>query len=419
MNDKRPGDSPKMKLSTDRHIPSSKSRGKKAIAKGKYLALAACLLPLPGRPQARPAASSVGQRLAADLTWTVPERDLRFRHMNRVFPVHVVRHGAAARPLPLAPAISPRWTRDGHPQTVKSYMRGEHIAGLLVLQNGRIRLERYGLGVTAGSRWTSFSVTKSVTDTLAGVGLQQGWLQSLDDHVSRYLPEMRGTAYDAVTVRQLMTMTTGVRWNERYDSPDADNVRLYSGSAEGEQLITGYMGRLSREAPAGSRWQYNTGETDLLGILLRRASGKTLAELLSTSVWPAMGAERDGFWIASAAGPAGVEFGGSGISATLRDWGRYGQWVLGGGAGVVPAGWFNEATRPQGMAGGASYGYGWWPQGNGAFAALGIFGQSILVDPSRKLVIVTLADWPNATGEAHTAARAAFWHAVQQAAGTP
>jgi CubicO group peptidase (beta-lactamase class C family) len=296
-------------------------------------------------------------------------------------------------------------------------MQAEHLAGVLILQNDTVRNERYSLGLTRTGHWTSFSMTKAVTDTLAGVALQQGSLHSLDDAVTIYLPEMKGSAYDGVSVRQLMTMTSGVRWNESYTTADADNVRLYTMPvAQGKDATVEYMRTLSRAAVPGSVWHYNTGETDLLGVLLRRATGKTLAEQLSAAVWLHAGMEQNASWIANDAGPVGEEFGGSGLSATLRDWGRLGLWVMEGGKGQVPNGWFAEATRPQVKAGGAAYGYGWWPQPDGSFAALGIFGQSLWIDPSRGLVVVTLGDWDKATGAEHSKVRAAFWQRVQKAA---
>ena len=404
------------KLSTDHPKTSSASCRAFALACCATFGLAATGKLQPQRvvPGAL-ANQSVGERLAADLRWTQAQRDRRFARMAQMFPIQTVRRGGKALrlmkldPLPLHKATN-------------RYMQAEHLAGVLVLQGGRIRVERYALGLTRVTPWTCFSVTKAVTDTLAGAALQSGSLHSLDDDVTRYLPEMRGSAYDGVTVRQLMTMTSGVRWNEDYTSPDADNVRLYTTPvAPGRHNTVEYMRTLPRAAAPGSRWVYNTGETDLLGVLLHRATGKSLAEQLSQSVWQRAGMEHDATWIASASGKEGEAFGGSGLSATLRDFGRLGQWVLEGGRGAVASEWFAEATRAQVRAGNAAYGYGWWPQAapdgapDGSFAALGIFGQSILIDPQRQLVIVTLGDWDTPTGSAHSAARAAFWQQVKAA----
>ncbi len=334
--------------------------------------------------------------------------------MDSIFPSHVVRRSGRIKPLPPG---TPLPLAGGEPA---AYMQAEHLAGLLVLQDGKVRLERYSLGLSAAEHWTTFSVTKTMTDTLAGAALHSGSLQSLDDDVTRYLPEMRGSAYEGVTVRQLMTMTSGVRWHESYTSSTADNVLLYTAAvAPGADPVIEYMRKLPREAQPGSRWLYSTGETDLLGVLLRRATGKSLAQQLSRTVWRSAGMQADATWIATASGPGGKEFGGSGLSSTLRDLGRFGQWVLEGGHGAVPADWFAAATREQVKAGSSGYGYGWWPQADGSFAALGIFGQSIFIDPQRSLVIVTVGNWPEATGSAHTAARFTFWRQVQAAADVP
>lgn len=380
------------------------------FALGAVSSLAAQTDPNTSHDTVRARRGRVGERLAEDLTWTQAQRDVRFAHMDRSFPVHIVHRGSHPRSLPGGKPLRLPGT------SLQSYMQTEHLAGVLVLQAGHVRAERYALGVTPATLWTSFSVTKAVTDTLAGAALRSGKLLSLDDDVTRYLPEMRGSAYHGVSIRQLMTMTSGVRWYESYTSADADNVRLYSAPVQpGLDPVVEYMRHLPREAASGSRWRYNTGETDLLGVLLRRATGHTLAEQLTTSVWRSAGMGRNATWIATSAAQAGEEFGGSGLSATLRDFGRLGQWVLEGGHGAVSPGWFAEATRAQVKAGDASYGYGWWPQDDGSFAALGIFGQSILIDPRRQLVIVTLGSWSEATGARHTAVRTAFWAQVKAA----
>ena len=292
-------------------------------------------------------------------------------------------------------------------------MQTEHLSGVLVLQHGRVRVERYGLGADAATRWTSFSVTKAMTDTLVGAAVAAGSIHALDDAATLYLPQLTGSAYDGVTVRQLMTMTSGVQWNEDYTSPTADNVRLYTAAVPpGANRVVEYMRHLPRAVAPGTRWHYSTGETDLLGVLLRAATGKSLAQQLSTALWQPAGMERDATWIATAADARGEEFGGSGLSATLRDFGRVGLWVLSTHHTTVAADWFTEAGRPQvSLPGGVGYGYGWWPQADGSFAALGIFGQSVLIDPKRDLVVVMLGDSATASGSG--AVRSAMWLQVK------
>ncbi len=355
--------------------------------------------------QAPAQATTLGRRLAADLTWSQAEREQRFAHMGRLFPVNVVRAGGRARALPVGRSLK----LPGLP--LHDVMLRDRLAGVLVLQHGAVRLEAYGLETTRDTRWTSFSVAKSMTSTLVGAAIVHGAIRSVDDAVTTYLPELRSSAYDGVTVRQLLTMTTGVRWIEAYDAPDSDNVRLYQQAAEpGSDAVVHYIRGLPRVHTPGSVWNYNTGEADLAGVLVRRATGKTLAALLSDAVWRPFGMERSATWIAD----SGREFGGSGVSATLRDYGRFGLFALRGGAGLVSPDWFAQATQPAAgsVANGRGYGMGWWTFADGSYAALGIFGQSILVDPKRDLVVVMLGAWPQAAGASLAASRAALWQAV-------
>ncbi len=354
---------------------------------------------------------NVAERLAADLQWSPAQRTRRFGRMQQMFPKNVIARGRRARRLPAGRALHLKMAEG---ESLRGRMQRDHLAGLMVLQRGTVRVERYGEGAGPSTRWTSFSVAKSITSTLAGVAVQRGWIRSVDDSVTEYLPEMRGSAYDGVTVRQLLTMSSGVRWVEAYDTADSDNVRLYrTAVADGLDPVVEYMRRLPRAHPPGTVWQYSTGEADLAGVLLRRVSHGSLSSLLSEAVWKPFGMERDGFWIAD----GGREFAGSGVSALLRDYGRFGLLALGGGAGVVPAGWFAAATKPAFPAGeaGRGYGMGWWTFADGSYAALGIFGQSVWVDPSRDLVVVMLGAWPTATSVPLAASRAEIWRAAQAA----
>ncbi len=329
--------------------------------------------------------------------------------MDRVFPISRIRHGVPqtlGRGQPLHLRLAG--------ESLRAFMRRNRLAGVLVLQHGRIRLERYGLNATARTHWTSFSVTKALTDALVGYAIRDGFIRSADDPVTRYLPEMSGSAYDGVTVRQLVTMTSGVGWIEDYSSSVSDNVKLYETPAmPGRDQVVEYMRRLPRETAPGTKWVYKTGETDLLGVLVRRAVGMSLSAYLERTLWKDIGAESDSFWIAN---ERGEEFGGSGVSATLRDFGRFGEFVRTHRA----SGWLAEATRKQVLVGdGRGYGYGWWVYPDGSFAALGIFGQSVWVDPARELVVVTLGAWPQATSAALVRDREALWAAVRMAVDPP
>ncbi len=346
------------------------------------------------------------------LFWSQQQRDQNFREMEKTFPGHVVKAGTKVRllpngkPLPIAEA------------DVKAGMADLNVAGLIVVQDGKVRLERYGLGFGPQGRWTSFSVAKSFTSTLVGAAIRDGYIKSIDDPVTRYIPDLAGGGYDGVTIRQLLTMTSGVKWNEDYTDPKSDVARMFSEDVPaGQDPTVWFMKKLPRESEPGTKWVYKTGETNLIGVLVERATKKTLADYLAEKVWKPWGMERDAFWMTN---PAGSEVSGCCLSVSLRDYARMGMFVLSGGKGVVPDDWFAKATVneiPQpAVNNGYGYGYQWWTMPNGRFAALGIFGQSIMVDPAKKLVVVMSGSWPTATGEKQSAARAEFWKKIEAAA---
>lgn len=348
------------------------------------------------------------------LFWNQPQREAAFRAMETHYASNVVHHGAA-HALPAGQPMQPRFDYGG---TLDAYMATHHVAGIMVVQDGKVRLERYGLGATSQTHWTSFSVAKSFTSTLVGAALRDGAIHSLDDPVTRYIPELAAGAYRDVTVRQLLTMTSGVRWNEDYVDPASDVAMMYEGARQpGEPLLVSYMSKLPREFPPGERWVYKTGETDLIGILVTRATGKTLAAYLSEKIWKPYGMASDALWLKDEVD--GTEAGGSGVSATLADYARLGQFLLDGGMAdgkpVLADGWLGDATRKHADIGapGRGYGYQWWTYDDGAYAGIGIFGQMLYVDPARHLVIAQLAAWPVATSDAEATARAAFVRAVK------
>lgn len=348
---------------------------------------------------------------AGVLFWAPADRERAFRQMETIMPHATVSRGETpVRALP-----------QGEPLALdpSAYMAAENVAGVLIIQDGRIRLERYGLGIDERDHWVSFSMTKSLTSTLVGTALRSGAIGSLEDPVTLYLPALAGGGYDGVTVRQLLTMTSGVRWNEDYFDPNSDVARFLQEPARpGEDPVVAYMGRLPRAAEPGTRWNYSTGETNLVGSLIAAAEGKPLAQLLSERIWSRAGMEADAYW---ALDQGGREMGGCCVSATLRDWGRIGLMALEdgwlGGERIVPDDWFAEAVVKQADIGepGEGYGFQWWTEDDGVYAAYGIFGQTIRVDPERRLVIVLLSAWPRAVGRPHSTAREAFFREVEAA----
>lgn len=365
-----------------------------------------------------PASAQTTTQLPEDLNvlfWSQDQRDLAFRTMETVpkVVVHTVEAGGPVHPLPQGAPIDLGIDVD-------AYMAGQRNAGLIIVQDGKIRLEKYALGYAPDGRWTSFSVAKSFTSTLVGAAVKDGFIKSLDDKVTAYIPGLKGSAYDDVSVRQLLTMTSGVKWNEDYTDPKSDVAQFnLQQPVPGEDITVSYMKTLPREAPAGSKWVYKTGETNLIGVLVSSATGKTLSAYLSEKVWRPFGMEQNAVWML---GPTGHEISGCCLSASLRDYARFGEFILGGGVAggqtVLPDDWLAAATTKQADIDmpGRGYGYQWWTNDDGSFAAQGIFGQGIFIDPKRRLVIASNGNWPTATDpEGVGAAREAFYKQVQAA----
>jgi len=347
------------------------------------------------------------------LFWTQDQRDTAFRAMDKIAKSNTIAAGGHVHAL--APGKPIKLDLD-----IDALMQHQRNAGLIIVQDGRIRFEKYALGYGPEGRWTSFSVAKSLTSTLVGAAVKDGYIKSLEDKVTVYIPDLRGSAYDDVTVRQLLTMTSGVRWNEDYADPKSDVALFNMQKPEpGVDVTVSYMRKLPREAPAGSKWVYKTGETNLIGVLVSSATGKTLSAYLSEKVWKPFGMERDAIWML---GATDHEISGCCISATLRDYARFGMFILGGGVAggqkVLADDWLPHATTKQAdiAVPGRGYGYQWWTNDDGSFAAQGIFGQGIFIDPKRQLVIASNGNWPHATDpEGVGAERLAFYKAVQRA----
>jgi CubicO group peptidase (beta-lactamase class C family) len=350
------------------------------------------------------------------LFWSQPQRDAAFGGLDRISLLansRVIPAGGTPMLLPPGPPLK-------LPLDIDAYMAGQRSAALLIVHDGKLRLERYGLDFDASGRWTSFSVAKSMTSTLVGAAIRDGHIKSMDDKVSDYIPQMKGSAYDDVSIRQLLTMTSGVRWNEDYADRNSDVARFNKHQPEdGVDALVSYMRRLPREVPPGTRWNYSTGETNLVGILVSQATKKPLATYLSEKIWVPAGMEQRATWLLN---KTGQEISGCCIQAAARDYARFGQFILGGarvnGQSVVPEGWLAEATTTRTDIGrpNRGYGYQWWTYADGSFAARGIFGQGIFIDPKRKLVIASNANWAKgAMDRSASGAREAFYLAVQKA----
>ena len=359
------------------------------------------------------------------LFWSPEQQRLGYPRMAEIFPTRTVKaqpqdavmtFAASDRFLDAMP-FTYSFEHAGKNHTVTggadAFMRRLPTAGLIVVKDGAVLLERYGLGHTAEMPWVSFSVTKSVVSMLVGAAIKDGYITSIDDPITKYLPHLRGGAYARVSVGQLLQMSSGVKWNEEYTDSQSD----VAVAPLGGMPLYRYMNALARDSEPGQTFNYNTGETNLVGALLRSAIGNNLSNYLTAKIWQPFGMESDANWLLDA--EFGAEVGGCCISATLRDYARIGMFALSGGRlpngqSVLPDGWMRASTQPSKAF--AGYGYSWWLLAPEVFAAEGVFGQIIWVDQRHNLVIALHSAWPRAWGDDLEAELMGFIRAVTNAA---
>ncbi len=332
----------------------------------------------------------------------------------RDWPHRVIRRGDTVRPLPPhARSLADLTFEVGDARLgVGDYMTHCLTAGLLVLKHGEIALERYGMGGSPERRQTSYSTAKSMTATLVGAALHEGAIGGLDDRCDVYLPRLRGSAYEGVTVRNLLRMCSGVAWNDVDDGQADDGPLTRALTSRRPGSILDLACALPRAHPQGAVFNYSTVESCVLGAVVAAATGRPLADYFAEKIWGPAGMEANGYWALEA--EDGMEFGGAGVSARLRDIGRFGQLVLENGVAldgrrILPSGWRDLAGQPDSAPTGfgrlmpsspAGYGYQWWalppaPTGihAGAFVAIGAFGQYIYVNPVEQVVIAIQSLW--------------------------
>ncbi len=323
--------------------------------------------------------------------------------MTRYIRARRVPRGAKARPLKRAasePAI--RYNYESQPSVLLDYLSRNRTTGLLILKGDTILVERYQYDRAPDQRMTSYSMAKTIVAMLIGIARSEGRIRSLDDPAEAYVIDLRATPYGETSIRHLLTMSSGVRFVELYTGSDDFATLLWlsikGGSVGGAATVMPFQ---TRDRPSGERFQYSSAETQVLGLVLRAAIGKPLADYLSEKIWQPMGAEADASWTID---QGGYETGYIGVNATVRDYARFGMLLANDGAldgqPIIPADWVREATTlrappfPPGHTRPAvGYGYQTWimPGTERQFALLGARGQAIFVDATLKLVMVHTA----------------------------
>ncbi len=397
-----------------------------------------CALTAAGEPDEAVLGRAQGYPRGSESSWySNPYRVGSWSAMDRVSGIHtrtVVRTGAVRSLLhaPNPPAILYRY--EGRQYTLDEYLERQRATGLLILKNGAIVVERYRYGRGEDARFLSFSMAKSVVSLLVGQALARGKIASLEDRAEKYATDLAGSAYGATTLRQLLRMSSGLVFTERYDAED-DIARLSRASAGVPGAATSLevlRSVAARHAPAGTKFVYASAETEVLGRVLAAATGKTIAELTAEGLWAPIGAERDAFWRLAA---DGHEMAYSGFNASLRDWGRLGMLLANDGrvgeAQVVPRDYLLDATdparqpaafRPRTATPYFGYGYQFWllPMRERTFAMQGVYGQGLYVQPSSGVVMVLTSVWEMASGRQDPKPyreRDALWRGVLESLG--
>ena len=336
--------------------------------------------------------------------WELHERVAAFTHIDAIYPTRLVKRAAAPWMYKRAPMAMSDPFRD----RVTGYLARNPVTGLLIARDDQILFEQYQYGRTDRDRFVSQSMVKSITGLLIGIAIADGAIKSVDDVPEKYVPGFKGSEYGSTPIRALLHMSSGVEFGEDQDQ-GRDLHRLWmdmvaGGSVHNKGTVASITQFNHRIALAGTRFHYASIEPDVLGVVLRYATGKSMSDYLHEKVWGEIGAEDDAKWLLDA---EGFELAHFGFNAVLRDYARLGRLLAHDGAWegkqLIPAQWMIEATttRPSdfhlapGRTSPHSQGYGYliWllPGGRRQFALLGAYGQHVLVDPVSKLVMVQTA----------------------------
>ena len=320
-------------------------------------------------------------------------------HLDQIFEGRLVRR--ATTPSPLARAVSEqavRYEYEGGIFTLDDYLARNPATGLLVARGDTILIERYQYARHDRHRLTSWSMAKTVTGMLIGIAIAEGRIRSVDDPAAAYVPALAGNEYGRTSLRHLLQMSSGVRFVEEYSGKD-DVARLVADTfrqvgSGGVEAVTQFN---VRTAPPGTKFYYASAETQVLGLVLRSAVGRPVADYFQEKIWEPMGAEADATWLIDRSGQEAAY---CCLNAVLRDYARLGLLLAHDGhwrgRQIIPAAWIEDATRvrpgqPQPGTGG--YGYQVWILAGERrmFALRGIRGQAIFVDPASRLVMVHTA----------------------------
>jgi CubicO group peptidase (beta-lactamase class C family) len=285
---------------------------------------------------------------------------------------------------------------------VDEYLSRTDTSALLIIKDGKISYENYWLTGGENVQWLSMSVAKSFISALIGIAIDQGYIKSIYDSVTEYVPQLKNSAYNNVRIKDILQMSSGAAWNEDYSDPNSDINRSAMILATGGSLDE-FTSSLKNELMPGTFNRYNSTDTQVLGMLIREATGSSVTEYMQEMLWSPLGAENNAYWLLDS---ENMELVYAGLNATARDYAKLGElYRLEGninGKQIVPSSWISASIKPDAphlMPGDnplsdfpMGYGYQWWiPDNSGDFSAIGVYNQFIYVSPKNNMVIVKLS----------------------------
>jgi CubicO group peptidase (beta-lactamase class C family) len=332
-----------------------------------------------------------------------------FSHIDRVLPRYfTVRKSASPLPLPKAESVPKlEYRLAGQTYTIDDFLAHQRITGLLVIKDGQILDERYQYDRKDSDRFISHSMAKSITSLAIGIALAEKKIASVDDTIAKYEPRLAGSPYGETTIRNILRMSSGVPFDESYNGKD--DLTRFNITRFKEGSVAALRELDKREVEQGTRFHYASSETVNLVMVLLAATGMPLTDYLTPRLWQPMGAEADANWTRYA---DNTVVGAGNFNAILRDYGRLGILLandgVAGGKQIIPKDYLLDATdwhrqpaafQPFNATPYFGYGYQFWlfPGDKRRFALLGVYGQSIFVDPELKLVLVLTAVAKNAS----------------------
>ena len=323
-----------------------------------------------------------------------------FQHMDEILDSRTVARGGEVLEFARGTYSLPKSFRyRDRPYDTEAFLDELVTTGLIIVQDDTILLERYQRGHAPAGHHIAWSVSKSFVSALFGIAVGEGHIPDIMAPVTDYLPELEGSGYDGVPIKHVLQMSSGVGFNEDYGDPFSDINRMGPSMALGSLLD--FAATLERARPPGTLQHYVSVDTQVLGTILVRATGQDLAAYASEKLWQPLGMEFDAVWLLDG---TGMEWAFGGLNASLRDFARFGWLYLNGGSRngkqIVPEAWVRASVTPDAphlmpgpkpnSSNEMGYGYQWWipSEPDGDFMALGVYGQTIYVDPKNRLVIV-------------------------------